>query len=187
MRNLLLILCIGTITLLSCDARTTKYEALKVSIEKFKNSNNIVQPVSFFPENYAEVQNDTILSNGYRVKIKNFTNMEAFTTLSKSGKTNSIQNFRRIDSEITVYKDDKLIFNSVFTNRFIDDANFNKTKLRAYLNNGISVDEIASIKKNRLVLITSNCGPINNQCPNYALIIDEYGNSNFKQIENART
>ena len=72
-------------------------------------------------EKYNEIITDTILSNGYRVKIKNFTNMDKLVELPKSIVLDKPHDFRQIDSEITVYKDDKLIFKDVISNAFLED------------------------------------------------------------------
>lgn len=187
MRYFLFLLFIGCITFSSCDGRITKQDALKKSIKTFKNTKHTLKIATIFPETYAEVENDTILSNGYRVKIKNFTNMDKLVELPKSIVLDKPHDFRQIDSEITVYKDDKLIFKDVISNAFLEDYHHQKLNIKQYLNNGISVDEIASLEINKLVLVTSNTVPKSSKSNYYKIIIDEHGNSNFKEIEDART
>lgn len=187
MKHLLLLLCIGCIGFISCDRRATKQDALKESIKTFRNADSALKNIKVFPETYAEVENDTILSNGYRVKIKNFTNMHKLVELPIATTFDDTQYFRQIDSEITVYKDNKLIFKDVISNEFSERFNLEKIDVKQYLNNGISVDELASLEMNKVVLITSNTVPKNSQSTYYKMIIDAHGNSNFKEIENART
>ncbi|WP_042243965.1 hypothetical protein [Jejuia pallidilutea] len=187
MKHLLLLLCIGCVAILSCDGRMSKKEALKESIETFRNAKHAVKTNKIFPETYAEVENDTILSNGYRVKIKNFTNMNKFIDHTTSNLFDETLKFRRIDSEITVYKNDKLIYRNIINNAFSEYHIGEKFNIQQYLNNGISVDEVASLKLNKVVLITSNIVPKSSYNSYYKIIIDEYGNSNFKEIEDART
>jgi hypothetical protein len=184
---MLLILLTGTMIFSSCDRRTTKRDALKASVAKFKSNIKSPHVAEYFPKSYAEVQTDTILSNGYRVSIKNFTNMNKLVALPKSVKINETTQFRQIDSEITVYKNDKLIFKNVFSNVFSEHFNKEKISLQDYLNNGISIDEMASLSQNKVVLITANTIPKNNQGTYYKLSIDEQGNSNIKKIEDVRT
>lgn len=187
MKYFFLILLAGVVIFSSCDGRTTKYDALKKSVEKFKNDTKLTDFTNYFPKIYAEVETDTILSNGYRVKIKNFTNMKRLVEVSQYANGSETQYLRQIDSEITVYKDDKLIFKDVFSNAFTEHHNNQKIDVKSYLNNGISIDEMASLHKNKVVLITANTVPQNNQDAYYKLSIDEYGNSKIKKIEDART
>jgi hypothetical protein len=187
MKYSVLILCICSIACLSCSGNTTKYDSLKEAIVTFKHDNKTVKPISIFPELYAEVQNDTTLSNGYRVKIKNFTNMDKLVALPIISPFDNTQHFREISSEITVYKNNKIIYKDVISNTISEYFDHTKTNIKHYLNNGISVDEAASLAQNKVIIITSNSVPVSRKNNYYRLSIDARGNSKLKKIENART
>mgnify|MGYP001824065479 CR=1 FL=1 len=59
------------ITFVSCDGRKTANQALSESIEEFLNTETIEFDF-FLHETYVEREVDTIIINGYRVKIKTF-------------------------------------------------------------------------------------------------------------------
>ncbi|MFS4481440.1 hypothetical protein ACKGJY_00345 [Hyunsoonleella sp. 2307UL5-6] len=187
MKYSLLLVCIGCIWFFSCDGRLTKQESLKKSVKAFNNAEQHLNSTNIFPEHYAEVENDTILSNGYRVKLKNFTNMNALLDAPKLTTTKILHKFRRVDSEITVYKDDKLIYKDVIKSMVLEDYYHNKMDIKHYLNNGISVDELASLETGKLILITSNTVLGSDKKTYYKISIDAHGNSNFKTIDDART
>ncbi|TBN00471.1 hypothetical protein EYD45_14490 [Hyunsoonleella flava] len=187
MRYILVLLCIGLIAFYSCDGRIKKREALKKSVKTFKEAQNVSKTIAVFPEQYAEVKTDTILSNGYRVTVKNFTNMDKMVQLTEGALLDNAQQFRQIDSEITVYKNSKLIFKKVLSNAFSDKNQQKDMNIKQYLNNGISVDEMASLEENKVILITSNVVPKNAHNAFYRISIDAFGHADFKKIKHART
>lgn len=190
MRYFLLITCIsfGFIAL-SCDGRVSKRDSLKQSISKFKNSVKRVEIVEYVPEEYSEMQTDTILSNGFRVEIKNFTSMEASILREYiSNNTNYKQHFRQIESEITVYKNDKLIFKNNFNEAFLrENLEGDILPLKDYLSNGLCIDQMASLQQNKLVLTTSYFKPKHTIAFIYRMTIDSNGHCDLKKIDYART
>ena len=63
------------ICLLSCDGRE---KVKRKPIETLKEKNMIESfstRESYYPKTYSEVKTDTILSNGYTVKVNTFTDM----------------------------------------------------------------------------------------------------------------
>lgn len=155
----------------------------KESLKQRKLLDSFSENIKFIPEEYAEIVTDTTLSNGFRVHIKTFTDMDK--SIVNTIKNNNIlfkNYYREIVSEVIVYKNDKLIFNKKIDNRFLS------TKGSQYLNNEIVVDELKSITTDKLYLVASQCIPESVHCPFYYIIIDKKGNYELKKIENdART
>lgn len=189
MKYILLVLFIGVVAFSSCDGRQTKQEALKQSVTKFKNSIKTTQIIEYFPSEYAEVQTDTMLSNGYRVKIKNFTSMTASVLEKATSKNSNYKHyFRQIESEIIVYKNDKLIFSALMDEDFFSRYISNNITFDAYLNSGITINELKSLEENKLVLESSFRKPKSTISSSYLIIIDEKGVLNFKTTDyHART
>ncbi|GAB1855513.1 hypothetical protein MHTCC0001_03470 [Flavobacteriaceae bacterium MHTCC 0001] len=189
MRHLLYILIVGIIVFSSCDGRTTRHDSLKASVSKFKHTIQPTTVTEYYPKHYSEIQTDTILNNGYRVKIKNFTNMNvSVLKASKNGTINYNHFYRQITSEIIVYKYDKLIFEATIDNDFIKKHLYHNMAFNTLIHNGISVDEISSLEKNKLVLNTSFTKPKSTTLSaQYQIIIDSNGLLHIKTLDYART
>lgn len=168
---------------LSCNGKDKAILSPQESLKQKELLDSFSENIKYIPEDYAEVVTDTILSNGFRVHIKTFTDMEK--SIINTFKTNKIlikHYYREIVSEVVVYKNDKQIFNKKIDNLFLSAHG------TQFLNNEILVDELKSITTNKLHLIASQCIPQSNNCPSFNIIIDQKGNYEIKKIENdART
>lgn len=181
MNRLLFLFFILIVAFSSCDGRDRKHKTSKEVLEENGLLESFSENIKYFPEEYAEHTNDTILSNGFRVKIKNYTNMN--NSILHAFKADTIQHkhyFREIVSEIIVYKDEKLIFKESIDSNFLSNSS-------DYLNNEIVVDEYKSLKTDKLHLIASQCIPKSINCSIYNIIIDEKGNYELKKNEDVRT
>ena len=189
--NKLIVLTLGVVlVLLACNGGKTKRDALNESISKFKDSIEPIEIVEYIPKEYSEVVTDTILSNGFIVKIKSFTNMnESVLYTFTSNTENSNHYFRKIDSEIIVYKNEKEIFSEVFNKEFLLRHFPDIDNLEDFITSEIYIDQLESIQTNKLVLIASQCIPTQNDtCPIYKIVIDAVGQYNTSKIYNhART
>ncbi|TYA72001.1 hypothetical protein [Seonamhaeicola marinus] len=193
-KNLLLkipvVLLAVFVGLCSCDSRKYKNDLLKESITKYKDSLEPIELVQYIPEYDIITETDTLLSNGYNIKIKTYTDMsnsvlQSFKTDSESVKLY----FREVVSDVTVFKNDKLIFNQRFNNQFFSNnlGSINAQDLD-YINNDVYIEELKSLETNKVVLVTSRCVPRTHNCPEYIITIDENGRFNVNEIDrNART
>ncbi len=57
----------------SCDGRISKSESLKASIERFNNQQSNTTTITYYPKEYTEIRTDTLLSNGTKISIKNYS------------------------------------------------------------------------------------------------------------------
>lgn len=158
------------ITLFSCDGRynTKKQPVDRVAAKELLMS--FTENVKYFPEGYTEFTNDTILSNGYTVKIKNYSDMEnnVLQTFKRSTTTNK-HYFREVITEVEVYKNNKQIFKHVLDDAFLSLSNTD------YVLNQVYIDEIKSLNTNTLHLVASACIPRTDNCPVYNIAIDPEG------------
>lgn len=131
--------------LASCEGRRSKNQALKNSIEEYNKRVNVQVDV-FEPLNYSEREVDTIMSNGFRVKIKSYTDMNHSVLLTKIKDTINYQtSYRNFKFDIRVEKDGKLLCNETYNKQKVNELfGFNDK----YLENDdlYSFNELAILK-----------------------------------------
>ncbi len=187
--GLLLILIIG---FTSCDGRKTQNQALSESIEEFKKSASLEVNV-YVPETYLELEVDTLLSNGYLVKIKTYSDMSDSVLFTKIKDTTNYQtHYRNFKFNISVSKDDKLIYNESFDKKKVNKAFNYKANLvsGSKLYNFDKLSVLKSIQVNddpsytNMVLIDIIYAiPETDRYASHTLFIDEKGKSNSVQVE----
>ena len=119
----------------SCDGRKNQKDSLKESITKFKDSIKPIVITEYIPKAYTEIKTDTILSNGFSIKIKTYTDMEK--SISYKHKIDTITHkaiYRGWISEVSIKKDGKLIFSEIINNEFFSK---NGVIISDYLENSI--------------------------------------------------
>ena len=192
MKHLLGLLIIITISVTSCEGRKTKSQALSESIQKFNKTVNF-ETNTFIPETYLEQEVDTLMSNGYRVKIKTYADMSNAVQFSKIKDTiNQQTHYRNFKFDVTVLKDDKQIYNESFDKQKVNkafnfDANF-VAGSELYNFNTLAV--LKSIHVNddptytNMVLIDIMYAiPESDRYASHTLFIDHKGKSNIVQVE----
>lgn len=122
MKHLFLLLLLSSIVLASCEGKKTQSQALLESIEDFKKTVNLETNV-YIPETYIEHEVDTIMSNGYHVKIKTYSDMSNAVRFSKIKDTINYQtHYRNFKFDISVTKDNKEIYNESFDKQKVNKA-----------------------------------------------------------------
>lgn len=170
MNKLAVILLVVIVAFLSCDGR----DRVKKSKTQLLTESNMLKSyktqATFFPEAYTESTTDTILSNGYRVKIKNYTDMNhSVLGYTSENVIKSKHYFREVISEIEVFKNDKIIFKNIINEQFLLENSMN------YVNTEIYVDQLKSLQTNTLHLIASQCIPNTKDCNTYSIAINTLG------------
>ncbi len=191
MRIFLGILLIIVLGFTSCEGRISKTQALEKDIKEFQDSVSIQVDV-YKPKNYLEREVDTTLSNGFRVKIKTYTDMDNNVLFTKIKDTINYQKYyRNFKFEILVEKSGKVIFkeqydkqiiNKLFrydtvTKSNIEDYDFDKFGVLESINlvdnipqpNIIEIDILYTIPETERVSL-------------HKLFIDENGLYEFKRI-----
>ena len=194
MRNLfgiLLIILLGITS--SCEGRITKKQALAEDIEEFKKTVS-VQLEIFEPESYTEHRVDTILSNGFRVKIKAYTDMHHSVLFTKIKDTINYQtHYRNFKFDIIVEKDNKVIYDKSFDKQKANKAfkfnpnlvkgselyNFDKLAIL----NAIQVDDDPNYA-NMVAIDVMYVIPETDKVSYHKILIDNKGKANFIQTEN---
>ena len=120
MRNFVYILLLIALVASSCEGRKTRNQALSEDIEEFKKTVTVEIPV-YEPESYIEREVDTLLHNGYRVKINTFSDMENSVLFTKIKDTVNYQtHYRNFKFNILVEKNGKSVYNRLFDKKAIN-------------------------------------------------------------------
>ncbi|EGV42023.1 hypothetical protein BZARG_2651 [Bizionia argentinensis JUB59] len=120
-----LIFLIGcTIIFAGCDGRNRLHKTPKEVLQESKLLDSFSENTNYIPEEYTEIETDTILNNGFRVHIKTFSDMEnSFLELTETESVNEKTRFREFKSDVTVFKDDAEIFHKTIDKAFFANQN----------------------------------------------------------------
>ncbi|WP_179349004.1 hypothetical protein [Winogradskyella pacifica] len=192
MKHLLTFLIITIIGFTSCEGRKTQSQALSESIAEFKKTVNFETNV-YIPETYLEQEIDTLMSNGFRVKIKTYSDMSNAVRFSKIKDTiNHQTHYRNFKFDVSVTKDNKLIYNESFDKKKVNkDFNYNANLVAGSdLYNFDTLAVLKSIQVNddptyiNMVLIDiMHAIPESDKYALHTLFINKNGKSNIVQVE----
>jgi hypothetical protein len=173
---LILIICLA-----SCDGRDRIYKTNTDILKENKLLDSFSENITYIPETYTEVVTDTILSNGFHIKMKTYSHME-YSVLNEF-EQNSItykEFYREFISEVIITKNSKEIFNKRVDKHFL-----NNIKNDLQLNNAIvklMVDESSSIENNNIVL-SAMIQKIGSKKVTFCdIVIDSEGHFELKEV-----
>ena len=182
MKNLLGLLLLLIICITSCEGRKTQSQALAESIEVFKKD-TIFKDITYTPETYQEFNIDSLLSNGFRVKIKTYSDMNNSSLLEEYKKEATIYKkfYRQHISELKIYYNNaliatKTITKSLFTNK--KDLDFWS---KAILGN-VSINGLKSTG-DKLTLNIYYCIPESEICKDFLIIFDKEGRFTLEELK----
>ncbi|WP_340155482.1 hypothetical protein [uncultured Winogradskyella sp.] len=192
MKQLVLLLLIIGIGLSSCEGRKTQNQALSESIEEFKKTVNFETNI-YIPETYIEQEVDTLMSNGFRVKIKTYSDLSNAVRFSKIKDTINYQtHYRNFKFDISISKDDKEIYNESFDKQKINKVFKYNTNLFSgsdlYNFNTLAVLKSINVNddpsyKNMVLIDIMYAIPESDKYATHRLFIDNNGKSNVVQTE----
>lgn len=192
MKHFLGLLIIILISFTSCQDRKTQSQALSESIEEFKKTVNFETNV-YIPASYLEREVDTLMSNGFRVKIKTYTDMSNAVRFSKIKDTINYQtHYRNFKFDISITKDDKLIYNESFDKKMVNKVfNYNSNLVSG--SDLYNFDTLAVLKSinvnddpsytNMVLIDLTYVIPESERYSSHRLFIDDKGKSNVVQTE----
>ena len=187
MKKFVFIMLLLALYILSCDGRKTKAESLKESVAKFKDSLGKLEITEYLPEKHVEVKTDTILTNGFSISIKTYTNMKRVVTCKNQvdNTLTYINNYRDWVSEVTIKKNDKVIFDRVFdANFFLENDKTIADSLHKAINNKVWIDDDFPLNKNYVNLVGGFIFPESKKTLYYDIKIDNEGKYSVQKIEN---
>jgi len=175
--NKFTVLILGIIiTLISCDSRDRINRTPKEILKEKNLLESFSERVSYFPQEYSEVKTDTILSNGYHVNVKTFTDMESsYLKQFKHDSINYKYHYRDFKAEI-VASHNSIIFHDVIDKQYI----LKHDKAVSYymetsILKSVWVNQEESLNQNKLVLNILFTQPKTNTEKVFELVIDNKG------------
>lgn len=192
MRNIFGVLLIIVLGFTSCEGRITKNQALAKDIEEFNKTVSLEIDV-YKPESFTERQVDTTLSNGFRVKIKAYTDMDNSVLFTKIKDTINYQTYyRNFKFDILVEKNNKVIYNKSFDKQKANKAfNFNSNLLKGSelynfdklaILNAIQLDDDPSYT-NTVAIDVMYAIPETDKVAHHKILINDKGKANFIKTE----
>ncbi|WP_417868067.1 hypothetical protein [Xanthomarina gelatinilytica] len=178
---LLVIATIGIVSI-SCDGRDRVFKTNTEVLIENKLLDSFSENITFVPEAYTEVATDTILYNGFHVKLKTYTIMDKH--IVNEFKQDSIvykKYYREFVTDVIVTKNDKEIFNERIDKEFIHKHNNNLQLNKAIIN--VMVNQVSSVKNHGLVL-SAMIKDIQNETITFCdILIDSEGNLVLKEVQ----
>ncbi|MFI0428889.1 hypothetical protein [Mariniflexile sp. HMF6888] len=185
--NKLIYILVIVLAFVSCNGKTKK-DTLKTSVEKFKDSLGTLEIEKYIPETYSETVTDTILSNGFKVKVKTFTDMKhSVLNIFKQDTIVYKHYYRELASQVTINKDGNEILKLLVDKNFIIEHDaafeFNKEFYNESAFYSIWFSELNSTIYDHVVFIVSICKPESDDCLMFEITIDMKGNYQVKEFE----
>jgi len=184
MKQFIFLLVIATIGIvsISCDGRDRVFKTNTEVLIENKLLDSFSENITYVPETYTEVATDTILYNGFHVKLKTYTIMDKH--IVNEFKQDSIvykKYYREFVTDVIVTMNDKEIFNERIDKEFIHKHNNNLQLNKAIIN--VMVNQVSSVKNHGLVL-SAMIKDIQNETITFCdILIDSEGNLVLKEVQ----
>ena len=160
----------------------------KESLKEKKLLDSFSETVTYIPEKYSETEIDTTMSNGFRVFIKTYTDMESSVLNEVKQDTIIHKNyFRNSKINIEIAKNGKLLFNENFEKDFF---------IKKYPDNNKSLENSVlqlvwlddnRYNENKVYIKIAFCIPDSEICFDYDLTVNGDGSYSIKETDKAKT
>jgi hypothetical protein len=186
MRNLPILLLVLLIALTSCDGKDRGHFTPQEKLEQSELSDSFFEQISYIPENYTEVRNDTILGNGFKVEIKFYSNMES--SYLNEFRIDTIfykHNYRYFSADVTVSLKDKTIYSNTFNNESL--KNLIQTSSESsdrYILTDSWIELLPSELNNKAIIKLIYCEPESEICQTIRLSIINENKNIVELLEN---
>ncbi|HMC01291.1 MAG TPA: hypothetical protein VKN14_09685 [Flavobacteriaceae bacterium] len=153
MKRLLFFFLIVVLTNISCDGRDRAHKSNQEVLKENKLLDSFSENTVHIPETYTEIKTDTILSNGTKIEIKLYSDMDV--SVLKTFKKDAIQYkeyYRDFNAHIIVYKNNLEIFNEIINKEFLNNSLVASVSLHDATLKNVQIDEMTSYLDNLLVI-----------------------------------
>lgn len=179
------------LTIMNCEGRTTQRQALQEDIEEYNKNINVELHV-YEPESYVEQQIDTLFHNGFRVKIKTYSDMQNDVLLTKIKDTINYQtHYRNYKFDILIEKDGKPIYADSFDKEKTSKLLWPEVHIRTHhikdfkdlgVLKSLTIDKDSAIRNDIKIDIIYEI-PGTNKRSQYALLINPKGILKVEHLE----
>lgn len=178
MRALLIFIFAITLANVGCDGRDNVFKTNKEILKKHNLYESFSERITYIPERYSETITDTIMSNGFNVKIKSYTDMDESVLKDFSKNDIHYKNYHRnIKALVSIEKSNRNIVSTLITKQlFLEYDSTLNSVLKNKEIRGVWLDEYASIVQNKIILNVQLREPETNNQINFMLGFDDEGN-----------
>lgn len=179
--KLLILIFILIIALISCDGRDRAYKTNAEVLEENNLLETFSKDIKFVPETKVAIVTDTILSNGFQIKMQyhSIENHTVSETIKTDNEATTKIYYKNFEAKLHILKNgitiNQSLINKELFGAFADDS-FWKTAIMQY----VWIDYEASTTK-ELRLNTSFNIPNTETYKDFILVIDELGAIEIKE------
>lgn len=182
MRSLSTLFILILIILSSCDGRERAYKSNAEVLSASDLLKSFSEETHFIPKAPFEIFTDTILSNGFQVKIKYKAIEDDLISKKTKSKNGSIikTNYKNFEAKLIVYKKEKMVIEQT-----LNKDSFAKIGNSTFLQNAILQFvwiDYEALNDYYINLNTSFCIPETNSCKDFNIKIDSFGIIEIKEI-----
>ncbi|WP_217639604.1 DUF4738 domain-containing protein [Algibacter pectinivorans] len=180
-KKLLLLILPVIVVLFSCDGRDRIYKPNVQVLKKHNLLESFTKQTKFVPEQKIQIETDTILSNGFEIKIQyhSVENNELSKTIVNT-KTKSPTRYKNFEANLHVLKNGLTLNKSVINKELFSNSE-NSTFLNQAIMQFVWIDYQASTPS-QLILNTSFNIPGTDSYRDFVILIDELGRLKLKEI-----
>ncbi|MCK0179428.1 hypothetical protein MWU50_09015 [Flavobacteriaceae bacterium S0862] len=179
MKNYSFILLLIAITIVtSCDGRDRALESNKERVSRSNVSIDAIEVVKFVPEQYLKTVTDTLLDSKTNIQVSYYSSSNKSVIIANNEHNET--HYREFESEIKVFKNDKLLFEDIISksNFITNEQNFWKNAVLQY----VWLDDFESSDDN-YKLFCSFLVPESEKYKMYSIHFNNSGEKTIKLIE----
>ena len=114
-KNTLILSLLVIVLISSCDGRDKAFRSAQNDLIENKVLDTFTENVNYYPKSYTEIVTDTILSNGYNIHIKFYSDMNNTLIVNEKDATH----YRDFIVDVKITKETKEIFNDTIYKSFL--------------------------------------------------------------------
>ena len=186
MKNLLFLLTLVSVMFIGCDGKDRVHLSNTEVLKEHKLLDSFSEKVEFIPESHVEINTDTILNNGFRVKIRYHRHIKEYVSLEyNEDSIHHIKHYYDFVAKVTIYKGSEEIFKKDIYKRSLEKHSvYFVKKVQNLIMNPSYIDYERSLKKDEVVIVFPLCTTDTQDCLFYELIVNKNGSFEYKLIEN---
>ena len=163
---LILSVCFGILCFTSCDGKERALKIAHQNAEDSTLSKSFFESTEYFPKDYTESITDTLLTNGFRVKMLFASDMK--DNLLREFKADTIHYkhyYREFNLKKVAHKNDSELLNQFIDKAYLIEQNQeNKALLKDAIMHYAGIDQEASLLKNEAIIDIVYCKPETDDC-----------------------
>jgi len=160
---------------MSCDGRDRATYSNKENVENSKLSDSFFEKKEYIPEIYTQFDVDTLLSNGFRIKIKVYSDMES--SYLNEFRLDSIKYkhyYRYFNADLKVIKNKKEIYSNTISHHILGDILKNTSgHINQYILTDFWVEQFTSNMDDKAIVKLFFCKPESEICKTIRLIFSD--------------